>query len=168
MHLIPVNKSERHYSICKSWLEERETTKWLSSPLRFSKYLRIIHDMLIADKKNRIFFIYDAERPVGIIGLSNIDRVDKKAELWCVIGSKSDRGKNYATTANGLIKSIACKEMGLQSLHAFVAESNKGARRFLEKSGFFFAGKFRKAFFIDGSYQDFLIFDWVNPEANKH
>lgn len=167
MKLIPVDKSEEHYLICKAWLEDKEITKWLVSALRFARYLKVIHEMLLSNRKNRLFFISHDEGFVGLVGLTNIDMVDKRAEVWYLVGSQSDRGKNIATRAVGLIKGVALQDLQLVTLYAQVPEPNKTSVRVLEKNGFQYVGKFRKAFFLDGSYRDFLIFDWVKHEKTS-
>lgn len=162
MKLIPVDKSEEHYLICKAWLENKEITKWLVSALRFARYLKIMHEMLLSDRKNKLFFISHDQGLVGLAGLTNIDMVDKRAEVWYLVGSQSYRSRNIATRAVGLLKNIAMQDLQLVTLYAQVAESNNSSVRVLEKNGFKYVGKFRKAFFLEGSYRDFLIFDWLS------
>lgn len=161
MKLVPIENSKEHYCICKLWLEDSEITKWLTSALRFGKYLRIIHEQLILERKNRYFFINDNDKPIGLAGFHNIDRVDKRAEIWFLIGSNADRGKDHATQAVTLLKEIAKNDLKLVSLYALVAKTNTASIRVLEKNGFVYVGAFRKAFFLDGAYTDFLIFDWI-------
>lgn len=161
MELVPVENSKEHYHMCKVWLEDSEITKWLTSALRFGKYLRIIHERLILERKNKYLFIIDNDKPIGLAGFHNIDRVDKRAEIWFLIGSKADRRKNCAIQAVTLLKEIAKNDLQLVSLYALVAKPNTASIRVLEKNGFAYVGAFRKAFFLDGAYTDFLIFDWI-------
>jgi ribosomal-protein-alanine N-acetyltransferase len=168
MNLIPVENTENHYRVCKTWLENRDITKWLTSILRFSKYSRLIHEMLITNRRNRLFFISVENKSIGLIGLSNIDLVDRRAEIWFLIGEKSYRNKNYASDAVNLLKEIAVKDLKLVTLYAHVCELNVSSMRLLEKTGFKYAGRFRKGFFIDGEYKNFLIYDWVNPQIDQN
>lgn len=161
MKLIPIDNSVDHYRICKPWLEDKDITKWLSSPLRFAKYPKIIHQMLIQNRKNKLFFVNSNDRFVGIAGLSNLDLVDKRAEVWYLIGSGSDRGNNIATQALGLLKNFAVQDLKFVTLYANVAKSNAASIRVLKKNGFEYVGKFRRAFTMGDSYEDLLIFDWV-------
>ena len=64
--------------------------------------------------------------------------------------------------SSALLKKIAGQDFKLYTLYAYVTESNMVSVRVLEKNGFHFVGKFRKAFIIDDTYEDFLIFDWVS------
>ena len=164
MQLIPVDKSEEHYLICKTWLENKEITKWLVSALRFGKYFKVMHEMLLSTRRNSVFFISHDDRLVGLVGLTNIDMVDKRAEVWYLVGAESDRGKNIATRALGLLQDVAVHELQLVTLYAQVPEPNATSIRVLENNGFQYAGKFREAFFLDGIYRDFLVFDWVNSQ----
>jgi len=164
MNLIPVENTENHYQVCKIWFDNREITKWLTSVLRFSKYNRLIHEMLITNRRNRLFFISVENTFVGLVGFNNIDLVDRRAEIWFLIGEESDRNKNYATDAVSNLKEIAVKDFKLVTLYALVCELNVASMRLLEKADFKYAGRFRKGFFIDGEYKNFLIYDWVNPQ----
>ena len=166
MNLIPVENTEKHYCICKTWLENREITKWLTSVLRFSKYNRLIHEMLITNRRNRLFFISVENTFKGLVGFNNIDLVDRRAEVWFLIGEESDRNKNYATDAVSLLKEIAVKDFKLVTLYALVCELNVASMRLLEKADFKYAGRFRKGFLIEGEYKNFLIYDWVNPQMD--
>jgi RimJ/RimL family protein N-acetyltransferase len=163
MILIPVDSSTEHYHTCKAWLEEKGTTKWLSSIFRYAKYPKLIHEMLITNKKNKLFFISVDNRLVGLVGFSNIDLIDRRAEIWYLVGSQLDRGKNIATQAVDMAKNIAVKDLPLLTLYANVPEPNAASIKVLNKNGFNYVGKYRNAFFVDGVYRDFLIFDWVNP-----
>jgi len=156
-----VDKSEEDYRICKPWLEDKNITKWLSSVLRFGKYYKIIHEMLISNKKSNLFFIYAEDKPVGLAGLMNIDLMDKRAEVWYLLGSKSDRNKNIATKAVNLLKDVAVQELKLFTLYAYVTKSNVASTRVLGKNGFKYVGKFSNAFRLNDLFEDLLIFDWI-------
>lgn len=162
MKFISIDNSQDHYRICKPWFEDKSITKWLFSPLRFAKYPKIIHQMLIQNRKNKLFFVNVNDEFVGIVGLSNIDLVDKRAEVWYLIGSGLKRGYNFATQALGLLKNVAVHDFKLVTLYAHVAESNAASIRVLKKNGFEYVGKFRKAFLINGEYEDMIIFDWIS------
>ena len=166
MNLIPVENTKNHYHVCKTWFENRDITKWLTSILRFSKYNRLIHEMLITNRRNRLFFISVENKSIGLVALSNIDLVDRRAEIWYLIGDESDRNKNYATNAVNLLKEIAVKDLELVTLYAQVCELNVSSMRLLEKVGFKYVGRFRKGFFIDGEYKNFMIYDWVSPQID--
>jgi len=164
MKLIPVENSIEHYHTCKAWLEDKDITKWLSSALRFARYLKVMHEMLLSNRSNRLFFISLDDKLVGLVGLINIDNVDKRAEVWYLVGSEADRSKNIATRGVGLIKDLAVQDLQLVTLYAQIPKPNETSVRVLEKNGFQYVGKFRKAFLVDRSYTDFLIFDWVSHE----
>jgi len=166
MNLIPIENTEKHYRVCKIWFDNREITKWLTSILRLSKYNRLMHEMLITNRRNKLFFISVENKFIGLAGLNNIDLVDRRAEIWYLIGDEKERNKNYATDAVNLLKEIAVKDLKLVTLYALVCELNVSSMRLLEKAGFKYAGRFRKGFFIDGEYKNFLIYDWVNPQID--
>jgi len=165
MQLIPIESTDDHYKTCKLWLEDREITKWLTSVLRYSKYPRMMHEMLISTRKNRLFFISVQNKRVGLVGLINIDRVDKRAEIFCFVGSQSHQNKGIATQALNRMKKLAVVELKLHTLYGHLVESNAASVRLMEKIGFQNIGKYRKAFFIDGTFKDMLAVDWVREEG---
>ncbi len=161
MDLLLVQPCEEHYLICRPWFESKETTKWLTSPLRLGRYPRIIHDKLSSDRSNRVFFITVQSAALGLAGLLGLDRIDRKAEVWYLIGEDRNRGKDYASEALRLLSGFATEGLGLISLYAHVSVHNFPSIRVLEKCGFQYVGKLRKAFYINGSYQDLLLYDWI-------
>ena len=161
MELLPVDKSKEHYENCRVWLEDKEITKWLTSILRFGKYYKAVHEMLVGNPKTKLFFIKSDNRLLGLSGLFNIDKVDKRAEIFYLIGSQAERGKGVASKAVDLLKGFCVQDLGLCTIYAHVAEPNKASVKVLEKNDFKYVGKYRKAFNLDGTYTDLLIFDWV-------
>lgn len=161
MELITVNNSNQHYFRCKQWLENKEITQWLTSALRAAKYHKLIHDKLCTDRKNGLYFITAENTAVGLAGFHAVDRIDKRAEIWYLIGSKEIYGHNYATQAVAMLKQNAKNELNLKSVYAFVAAPNKASVRVLEKNSFMYTGMLRQAFCLNDSFVDLLIYDWI-------
>lgn len=160
-NLLPIKACERHYFACKPWFEDREITRWLTSPLRLARYPRLIHDRLVTDRKNRLFFIMDGSCAVGVAGLENIDRIDHKAEVWYLVADPCNRRRNHASNAVASLVQWSCTMLRLVTLYAHVSPLNQPSIKVLEKCGFQYAGRLRRAFFIHDSYQDLLIYDLV-------
>lgn len=162
MDFLPVLASGEHYNICRPWFEDREITKWLTSPLRLGRYPRMLHDKLASDRKNRVFFIMIHSSAVGIGGLLSIDRIDRRAEVWYLVGDDRNRRKGYASEALRSLTGYAVESLELNSLYAHVSVLNGASVRVLEKCGYRYAGRLRQAFHVDGLYQDALLYDWIS------
>ncbi len=159
--LSSVTPSDQDYILCKKWLEDSSITQWLTSTLRLAKYPRLIHDQLISSKTARLFFICLEDTPVGLIGLHNIDRLDKRAEVWYLIGEHHQQNKSVATNALLALEEWTINNSILLSLYAFAAESNKASSRVLTKGNFKQVGYFRNGFCLNGTFENYLIYDWI-------
>ncbi|BAB59324.1 acetyltransferase [Thermoplasma volcanium GSS1] len=124
-------------------------------------------------KEDAIFFI-EAERgygkeafridflikykggPAGIIGLSEIDRTDKKAHVGYWIGKKF-RGKGIATESLRLIVEYA-KNDGFHRLYTSVIEGNYPSMIVLMRNGFSIEGVEKDSIRIGNRYYDFINF----------
>jgi len=82
------------------------------------------------------FVIFDANsgRVLGACGLSDIDRVNRRANLgyWVKTG---ETGKGVATTAARLVAIIALTDIGLQRIEIVASVENKASQRVAEKLG---------------------------------
>src|SRR2546426_12419457 len=71
--------------------------------------------------------------PVGVVGLTNVDRKFKTASLWAVLGNKRYGGST--TEACDKILTLGFTQLGLQAVNAWTLETNRPAQRVLERSG---------------------------------
>lgn len=161
MVLIPVENTEEHYQICKNWFEDKKIIVWLQSVLRLGKYYKVTHEMMTLNKKNKLFFIQEEKRFIGLIGLMNCDPIDKRAEAWYLIGAETDRKKGMASGALEMVKHYALDKLKYITLYAHASEFNKGSIKVLEKCGFERVGKYRSAFFSKDSFCDLLVYDCI-------
>lgn len=107
------------------------------------------------DNSNRIDCIIEYDgMPVGVIGLLQIDDVNKKAEFYITIGSAEFKRKGIATTATRLIVDYAFRELKLKKVYLNVDEKNENACRLYEKVGFKCEGIFIKDMFFKN--------EWIN------
>ncbi len=82
-------------------------------------------------------------KPVGLIGLLNIDRKNKKAEGYTVIGDTGYQGKGIATRA-GMLNTLVCfHDYGLNKLYAYTEIGNERALRLDLRKGFHVEGYLR-------------------------
>jgi UDP-4-amino-4,6-dideoxy-N-acetyl-beta-L-altrosamine N-acetyltransferase len=75
-------------------------------------------------------------RSVGTIGLSHIDRVNRRAEYGVLIGEPDARGKGLAAEASRLLLAYAFGTLGLRRVYLHVLVRNEDALRLYRRVGF--------------------------------
>src|SRR5438034_602436 len=100
--------------------------------------------------------------PVGVVGLTNVDRKFKTASLWAVLGNKRYGGST--TEACDKILTLGFTELGLQAVNAWTLETNRPAQRVLERLHFRYIGRQRQCHCIDGRRLDRLLYDLLATE----
>jgi RimJ/RimL family protein N-acetyltransferase len=153
------------FDLAARWLSLEENYRWLDfgsgvqkvSPVSLKVMAqRNIHEL-------RVFTASDDTTPIGVVGLSNIDRRFRTGEPWCVLGDKSRAGKRNTTMAVAMILELGFGELGLCSAFAWTLEINTPAIRLMERLNFRYVGRRRRCHYIDGVAYDRLLYD-VLPE----
>jgi RimJ/RimL family protein N-acetyltransferase len=120
----------------------------------------------------------DDGRPVGVVGLSDINRNFGTATLWVVLGDKQraaqarrdarrhdEYGRRGLTTqALSEMLSIAFDELGLAAVNAWTLENNWRAQRLLDQLNFRLIGRQRSCHVMDGRRYDRLWYDLLAEE----
>ena len=83
-------------------------------------------------------------RSVGTIGLSHIDRVNRRAEYGVLIGEPGARGKGLAAEASRLLLGYAFGTLGLRRVYLHVFARNADALRLYRRVGFHPEGVLRQ------------------------
>ena len=146
------------YAMAAAWLGEPDTNRWLYAEWRG----RAVDEKLVAvvaiNARNRLYALHYGDRPVGLVAMSEINRVDECASVWYLLGDRSLAGRGLMSRGVGLLCESAWK-MGLHSLHASVMDGNLGSIKVLENAGFRFAGRLRDAFKVGEKRMDRLLYD---------
>jgi len=109
----------------------------------------------VEDQSREEFMICLAksEKPIGTIGLSNIDSEDRKAEYGILIGEPDCLGKGFAREASELILDYGFNQLNLQKIYLKVLEKNEAAVALYKKIGFEIEGVLKREAFKDKEYQ---------------
>ena len=99
----------------------------------------------------------DEDRPIGVIGLSNIGRADASANLSVILGEAEARDKGLGTEAIRLILSYAFENLGLNSVALSVFDFNEAAIHTYENLGFEREGRMREAIRRDDGFHDAIL-----------
>lgn len=101
-----------------------------------------------------------------LVGYCHIDHRPLADAAWLSIniGEPDARGKGYGTEVVKLLNKFAFEELGVESIHLDVLESNAGAIRVYEKCGFKLTGRYRKHYIHQGRRLDWLHMDIIREE----
>ncbi len=80
--------------------------------------------------------ILDGGRPVGTVGLSNIDLGARQSEMGILVGEPEARGRGVATRASRLMLDYAFDALGMQSVYLSLFADNPPARKLYDRLGF--------------------------------
>lgn len=151
-----INDSENnrylHYDLP---LEESTTFRWFEK----NKELQSRMDMTI---------LYEG-KPVGIIGLLDIDRRKRSAELYVTIGEVGYKGRGIAGAAMEQLLRIAYGELGLHRVFLLTETENESAIRAYTKFGFVKEGVLRdEKVNRDGFFVSSCIFSMLKEEFEAY
>src|SRR5205823_5821033 len=140
MKLLPLDNPEL-IQLVAGWIGQEENYKWLDfgngilAPTAVSLKVMTQRDLHVL----RVFTPDESDLPIGVVGLSNVDRRFKTAgSLWAVLGRKRYGG--YARRAASRILTYGFQELGLEVIGAWTVDINVPSRRALEHLNFRFIG----------------------------
>src|SRR5881397_1738530 len=150
MKLLPLDSPERIHLVA-SWLAQKENYQWLDfgdgRQLVSPEWLKIA--MQRGSYVLRLFTADDDETPIGVVGLSNVNPYFKTANIWVVLGDKSQAGCGYASRATSKMLTFGFKDLGLGAIHTWIVEHNPSVR-VAQQVKFRPIGRQRKCHYIDG------------------
>ena len=101
---------------------------------------------------------------IGLVNLTNIDHVNKKAEFSIFIGDKGIHGKGYGSISTKLILKHAFEKLNLNKVWLSVLQSNKVGQYLYQKIGFKIDGIIRQDIFKNNKYHDLIIMSMLKNE----
>lgn len=174
IYLSPRNTED--VEVFTEWLNDFETTDYIGrSCMLFTleaekKYLENNADV------EATFSIIDMKKDkmIGVVGIENIDHINRKGTLGIFIGDKDYRENGYGTEAIKLVLDFGFNYLNLNNINLNVFEFNKRAIACYKKCGFKEYGRRRQSDFLNGKYYDTIEMDILADEfkeefiKNKH
>lgn len=108
-------------------------------------------------KDKKFFKIFVDKKPIGLVGLSRIDKKNKNAELFIAIGEDNYRGKGFGKAALLWIVDFAFKRLKLHKINLGVVKENVPAVNLYKKIGFQVEGVKKDEMFFDNKYHDLFL-----------
>jgi len=94
------------------------------------------------------------DRPIGTIGLFDLDLTNGSAGLGISIGAATDRGRGHGSDMIRALLGFSFGNLRLERVWLEVYDFNPGARRVYARAGFVDEGVSRHAIFRQGAYRD--------------
>jgi len=151
------------------WLARKENYQWLD----FGGGKQIVTPALLkimTQRDTHFVRIYDIDenKPIGILGLNNVDRTAGSGTLWCVTGESEYRNRGYATSACSRFLTLVFRELGLRTVNTWaVAVDGNPYSHVLERLSFRYYGRRRQCHVIGGRLYDRLYFDLLAREHRE-
>jgi RimJ/RimL family protein N-acetyltransferase len=147
--------------IVNRWRQDRELVDGLGAPARyisedvdqawFDDYLRR------RGTDVRCAILVDGEtEPVGLVSLTGVDPVHRRAEFHLLIGRRDLHGRGVGTEATRQMLRHAFEDLNLHRVFLSVLAHNVVAVRLYEKTGFVREGVAREAAYKNGRYNDMV------------
>lgn len=155
------------FALAARWLSNPAINRWLASEWRGRAVDAMTIGILVRDRRNLVYLVRHEDTPCGLASLSEIDKADRLAMVWYLLGDHQYAGQGVTTRAVEQLVAIAFQEMQLASLYAWIMEDNTPSRRVLERCGFREAGRIRTATCSGGKQLDRVYFDLVSPDVRK-
>jgi RimJ/RimL family protein N-acetyltransferase len=167
MKLLPLDRPEL-FELVAGWLACKENHQWLDFGNGRQSFTPALLKIM-AQQETHFMRVYASVRddtPIGIVGLTRVDRAFKTAMFWGVSGDKSFRNRGYSTIASSKLMTLAFRDLGLHAVNTWAVDCNPSLRT-IERLGFRFIGRQRRCHYIDGRMYDRLLFDLLASEHRE-
>jgi RimJ/RimL family protein N-acetyltransferase len=111
------------------------------------------------DKNNFRFIIECQNNNVGFISLTNINYINRNADLGIYIGETEYQGQGIATEALKIIQDFAKNTLNLRKIKLRVSKNNPAAIRLYKKNNYKVVGEMADEWFIDGKWTNVYIME---------
>lgn len=151
------------------WFNDADTVRFLAQrgPMSTAGEERWFEKLLERTGKDAFVFVIcllEDDRPIGTVGLHDIDHVNGNAEFGIAIGEKELWGRGYGTDALNAIVDFGFGELRLHRIALECYAYNPRGRRSYEKAGFTLEGTLRGAHFANGEHHDIWLMSLLRDE----
>lgn len=154
---------------CVAWFNDREVTYFLGreGPLTMEEEERWFANYK-AKTDELIFAITVDARHIGNVGLHNIDRTNRRADVGILIGEKDLWSQGLGTDALRAVLRYAFGELRLNKVTLDVIDYNERAIRVYERLGFVREGVKREDILKRGKFVDIIRMSILAREYSAH
>jgi len=154
VRLRPLTEADMALKV--AWYNDPAVRKTLvvDETFELEKTVRWFHTL--ADNDSRADFLVESLEgvPIGITGLIDIDRKNKTAQCYCVIGEKAYWGHGFGTEIHSILFQWGFEMLDIYKIWAHIRTNNPAIFRVVEKLGFQIEGTLRQDKIINGQRID--------------
>ena len=114
-------------------------------------------DNYLKNKEKKFFTILSDNIPIGMVGLLDIDKINKSASVFIIIGDEKFHNKGIGKKAMRFIVNYGFKKLNLHKIKLGVSEKNTGAIKCYKAVGFKKEGICKDEFLINRQYQNEIL-----------
>ncbi|MCI0498742.1 MAG: GNAT family N-acetyltransferase [Planctomycetales bacterium] len=139
-----------------TWYNDAAVRKTLVVDEHFEQEKTMAWFRTLADNDARADFLVESLDgvPIGVTGLIDIDRKNKTAQCYCVIGEKAYWGQGLGTEIHSILFQWGFETLGIEKIWAHIRTNNPAIFRVVEKLGFQIEGTLRQDKIVDGQRID--------------
>lgn len=161
VYLRPLTKKD--IPLLQRWVNDPEVRQYLNRYLPAMKaeeeeLLERIHK----DRERHIVLMIcltEGDKPIGTMGIHNMNLKDGIATTGAMIGEKEYWGKGYGTEAKMILLHHAFTNLNLRKVYSAVISFNKRSWAYLEKTGYRVVGIYKKDVFRNNRYYDLVLLE---------
>lgn len=160
--LRPIEQEDLNYLV--KWRNDEDIFSQLGGgyfPVSKTEMAQWMPNFCKNDKANVRFIIQMENKPVGYISLTNINYINRNAELGIYLGEQNCRGKGIASQALKQLESFASNHLGLFKIKLLVNSKNTAAIRMYKKNDYEYVGTYQKERLINKEWLDVDIMEKV-------
>ena len=155
-------------TIINSWRSSKELIDHLGAPFRYINkevdFIWFESYMQNRETNVRCSILNEEDQVLGLVSLTNIDRMNQTAVFHIMIGDRTHRDKGTGSYATNEILRHAFYDMNLNRVELTVLESNNRAIALYEKLGFKKEGIKREAVYKNGKFVNMILMAILKSE----
>jgi RimJ/RimL family protein N-acetyltransferase len=165
--LRPIDSPEL-IQLVTGWLSQNQIRQWLEFGDGRQVLTPAVLKVMIQRDTHllRVFTTDEDDIPIGVVGLTDINRYFKTARIWVALGDPTSAKRGYATRATSAMLTVAFRELGLHTVTTWVVEGNP-SQKIAERVGFRLIGRQRRCHWMDGRVWDRLWYDILESEHQE-
>lgn len=154
IELRPVFESD--VPLLVKWINDPEVTQFLASylPMMEEDEREWVKSLRNRRDRNVVFMMVVDGKPIGTMGIHNIDFRQGTAVTGAMIGEKEYWGKGYGTEAKMLVLEYAFHTLNLRKICSNVIAFNDRSVKYSHKCGYIEEGRRKAQFYARGKYWD--------------
>jgi len=153
------------------WFNNQEVTQYLGQYLPMTEMAeqKWIEDLGTARATSHVVLMIEVtdgngNKPIGDVGLANINAKDHSATFGIAIGEKDFWSKGYGTEAARLVVNYGFEQLNLHRITSGAISFNERSLRMHRRIGFREEGRQREALFRNGRFHDLVMFGILRDE----